>query len=278
MFKLCYNVDMNIYIEDFLFQNIIINFCLLRLVHITSKSKTSFFRISISTVIGSAFSVIAGIFLTNTIIMNLLKLLCASIMIIIAFQQTKKYLLINFILLFFYTYAIGGFITMLSSHQQYTPFGIITYTNINPYIIYFVVILLSYIFEWIARTIKLRLKTNSFIYEITLYHKGRKLSLNAYLDTGNLLNLDGKPVVIIDLDVYLKLSNISLIDYYLIDSPKISTHTINGTNHLKIFSIDEIVIKKNNKKIKFSNQLIAINNTKKFKNTNYQALLSPMLL
>lgn len=269
---------MTIYIEYFLFQNIIINFCLLRLVYITAKCKTTFFRLLISTLIGSLFSIISAIFINNHIIMNLLKLFCAIIMLITAFNQTKKYLLINLILLFLYTYAMGGFITMLSSRQIYTSFGIVTYIKINPNIISLIVIIVSYIFEWIARTIKMRAKTNSYIYEITLCHKGRKLSLNAYLDTGNLLNFEGKPVVILDLDAYLKLSNTTLVDYYLIETPKISTNTINGSNQLKIFSIDEIIIKTHKKTIKLSNQLIAINNTNKFKNTNYQALLSPMLI
>ena len=269
---------MTIYIEYFLIQNLIINFCLIRLVYLTTKCETSFFRLILSSIVGAGFSVISAIFINNLLIMNLLKILCAFMIVIIAFNQSKKYFIINFILLFMYTYAVSGLINSISSHQIFTSLGIISYTNLNLNNICIFAVLISYIYEWIARCIKLRTKTNSYIYKTTLRHKDKQISINAYLDTGNLLNLDGRPIIIVDLDIYLKLTNTPLITYLATNTTKLTTNTITGTSNLKIFSIDEISIIVNKKTIKLTNQLIAVNNTNKFKNTNYQALLSPMVI
>ena len=220
----------------------------------------------------------SAIFINNPLIMNLIKILCAIMIVITAFKQSKKYFIINFILLFMYTYAVSGLITSISSHQIFTSFGMISYINLNLDSICIFVILISYIYEWIARSMKLRINTNSYIYKTTLRHKDKKISINAYLDTGNLLNLDGKPIIIVDLDVYLKLTNTSLITYLTSNSTKLTTNTITGSNSLKIFSIDEIAITIDKRTVKLKNQLIAVNNTNKFKNTNYKALLSPMII
>jgi len=276
--KVSYNEGMTIYIEIFLLQNIIINFCLLRLVYITLKSKTSFFRLILGTILGALFSVISAMFLTNQTIMNILKFVCALLMLLIAFKQSKKQFIISIILLFLYTYALGGAMTAISSQQHYTTFGVITYSKINLNIVCLGIIILTYIFELVAKNMKLRFKSNSFIYKATLKYKDKSLSINAYMDTGNLLNIDGNPVIIVDLEVYLTLTNTTIIDFYLRKNPEITTSTITGHNNLKLFIIDELQIKTDKKFITINNQYIAVNTCANFKDTNYQALLSPMIL
>ena len=269
---------MDIYIEEFLIQNVIINFCLLRLVYLTLKPKTRFVNLMLSSIVGGSFSVISAICLTDKLSMNILKLLCSIFMILIAFRQSKKQFIYSYILLFLYTYALGGAMTSLGSHHQYTSFGVITYSEINMYLVCLGIIAITYIFELIVKTIKFRFKSNTFIYQITLKHNNRKLSINAYMDTGNLLNLEGKPIIIVDLDIYLKLTNTNMIDFYLNKTNNITAGTVTGNNNLKIFTIDEITINLGKQTIVHKNQLIAVNTTSNFKNTNYQALLSPMIL
>ena len=102
--------------------------------------------------------------------------------------------------------------------------------------------------------------------------------MNAYLDTGNFLNHNGQPVLILDLDAYLKLTKINIISFYTTKTEEIKTGTVNGHNNLKIFRIDKMEIKNGKSKTELKNQIIAINTTNCFKNTNYQALLSPLFL
>lgn len=268
---------MSIYIEDFLLQNFIINFCLIRFVQITTKTKASFFKLILSSLVGSVASIIVAIFINKPAIVNTLKLITATVMILLAFKQSFKQFIINFILLFAYTFTLGGAITNLSSTIYSTNYGIIFNTKINLYLISFIIVVLTYIFELVFKNMKTRLKINNYVYNISLTNKDKTMKINAYLDSGNLLNFEDKPIIVLDLDTYLKLTNKTLIDFYLEKTKTISTSTIAGNNTLKIFEIDKIEIYKNSKKLTYNKQLVAINTSKTFKNQNYKALLSPLL-
>lgn len=269
---------MTIYIENFLIQNIIINFCLLRIVYLTTKSKTSTFKIIIASIIGSSFSVLVAIFIQSNYIINILKFICATIMIKLAFKVNLKNFISNILLLFFYTFAFGGAIMSLSANTYITNFGIVSSSKFNLEIICLIIIALTYIVEKIASNIKNKLKINNYIYEIILSHGKTTLSINAFLDTGNLLNLNGKPVIIIDLETYLKLTHTNIVEFYLKKTIEINTNTVIGNNKLKLFEIDSLKIKTKNKVIEIKNQLIAVNTKANFKDQNYNALLSPLIL
>ena len=189
---------MTIYIESFLIQNILINFCLLRLVYLTTKSKTSTFKLVLSAIVGAIFSVVCAYLLTSNLIMNAIKLITSIAMIIIAFNVNFKQFLFNFILLFAYTYAVFGAIIALSSASYFTSFGVVTASKINLNLIAILVIVFSYIFELVCKHIKFKIKSNNLIYPITLIDNGNKVKIDAYLDTGNLLNVAGEPVIVVD--------------------------------------------------------------------------------
>lgn len=272
-----YNSFMDIYIEDFLIQNIIINFCLLKLVCLTIKPNTTFFKQLSSSIIGAGFSVIIAMFLSNNLIINLLKFTCANLMILIAFKQTKKQYIYSLILLFIYTFALGGIITSLSSSVYYTKFGAVMTSKFSLELICALIIVVSYIFELVAKHIKFKINSSSLIYSITLFKDKNSIKVNAYMDTGNFLNYNGKPVLILNLDSYLKLSKTNIIDFCLSKTETLKTSTVTGSNNLKLFTIDKIKIKNGKNLIELKNQLVAINSNC-FKNTNYQALLSPLFL
>lgn len=267
---------MEIYIEVFLIQNILINFCLLRLIEITTKTKATFFKLLLSATIGAVFSVISAIIITNTLVMNLLKITCAAVMLFIAYKQGFKQFVFNLILLFVFTFALGGAVINLSASTYHTTFGLITLTKINLELICLIILSLTYIFQFTLKHIKFKIKTNNLIYKIKLFKNNKSLDINAYLDTGNFLNINGNPVVIVELKTYLKLTNENLLNFYLKPTEQISTSTVTGKSNLKVVMLDKIEIIKDNKTIEIKNQYIAIN-TANFKNTNYQALLSPML-
>ncbi len=266
---------MTIYIENFIIQNVLINLCLLRLVKITIKSNSTIFRLCTSSILGAGFSVLSVIYLSNNLILNIIKFSCAILMLLIAFKQTKKQFIFSFILLFLYTYALGGAIINLTGTNYYTSFGIICSSNISLELITIIAIIITYLYELIAKQIKFRLQTNNLIYPISLYFKNKKLNINGYLDTGNFLNYNGEPVIIVNIDTYLKLANKNLIDFYLSKDNEISTNTVNGNKNLKLFKIDKIEIKFKKEKKIYLNHYIAVSSNK-FNATNYQALLSPL--
>ena len=269
---------MTIYIESFVIQNILINFCLLRLTYLTIKQKTSFFRIFAASIVGAGFSVVAAMFLKDVFIMNILKFISAFLMIIVAFKQTKKQFLFSYIMLFFFTYAIGGAITSLSGTSYHTIFGVIISSKISLEAVALFVIILTYIFELVAKHIKFKMKLNNLIYPITLCLNNNKITINAFLDTGNLLKFNGEPVVIVDLNAYLKLARENYINFLIEKSENVLLNTVNGKKQIKIFKIDYLEINIDNAIKTIKNQYIAVNSANSFKNTNYQALLTPGLI
>ena len=269
---------MVIYIEIFILQNILINFCLLRLVYLTTKSKTSLFKLILSCIIGTIPSVLAVVILSNNLTINLIKIITATTMISIAFNQNKKEFVFNFILLYLYTFAFGGIILNLSSNSYLTNFGYVTTSKFSLKIICVIFAIFTYFFELSVKHLKLKFSTNSLIYNLTITHSNKTIKLNAYMDTGNFLNHNNQPVLILDLNTYLELTNTNLLSFITKKTEQISTSTVNGENNLKLFRVDEIKFKINKKEIKLNNQYVAINSSNCFKNTNYKALLSPLFL
>jgi len=266
---------MTIYIETFLIQNILINFCLLKLVNLTTKNSTKIIKLIYASIFGAAFSVISVIFINNNLILNILKFMCSIIMISIAFKQNFKQLIFNLILLFMYTYAYGGLIISLSTTTYQTSFGIVTSSKFSLELITTFIIIFTFVLEQVCKHLKAIIKSNKFLYKIALYWNNQKIKIDAFLDTGNLLNLNGNPVIIIDFNSYLKLSNNNLTDYFK-SSNYIQTNTVSGINQLKVFKIDKVEIYNKKTTLKLDNQIIAVT-TKKFSDNKYNALLSPLL-
>lgn len=140
-----------------------------------------------------------------------------------------------------------------------------------------IAIIITYVYELVVKNIKFKIKSNNLIYTIILKDHKTKLKLNAYLDTGNLLSYQGQPVLILDINAYLKLTRSNLINFYLSKMETIALGTVAGNDQLKLTKIDEVTIKINHEEKKFKNQYIAVS-TNNFKQTNYQALLSPLFL
>ena len=269
---------MEIYIETFILQNVLINFCLLKLIYLTTKPKTSFLKMIVACLIGSFSSVIIIMFLNNVFILNLCKFITATIMLILAFKQSKKHFIFNFILLFLYTYAFGGIISSFGATQYFGTFGTVTTSKFSLEFICIVFIIFTYIFELVVKQLKLKIKTNSLVYNLTLTLNDNSIKINAYLDTGNFINYNGQPVLILDINSYLKLTKMNLIEFLSTKSNEIKTATVNGNNSLKLVQIDTLELNINKTNIKLDKPYVAINTNNCFKNTNYQALLSPLFL
>ncbi|MBO5954898.1 MAG: sigma-E processing peptidase SpoIIGA [Clostridia bacterium] len=269
---------MEIYIEIFILQNILINFCLLKLVYLTTKSKTNFFKLFLASLVGTIPSVVVIMFFNNNFLLSLTKITTAFLMLMLAFKQTKKQFTFNFILLFLYTYTFGGIITSLSSSVYHTSFGMVMTSKFSLELICILFIIFTYIFELVVKHLKLKINTNNLLFNCILTQANNSIKINAYLDTGNFLNHNGQPVLILDLNAYLKLTNTNLINFLTQKTNTISTSTVSGNSNLKIFNIEKVELKNDKNTIKLTNQLVAVNTTNLFKNTNYQALLSPLFL
>jgi len=166
----------------------------------------------------------------------------------------------------------------LSSTSYQTSFGIITTSKFNLNLITIFTIIITYIYELVVKNLSYKIKTNNYIFSIKLFQGKNSISINAFLDTGNLLTYSNKPVVILDLKTYLKLTKTNLIEFFLNSKESTNLKTVSGENNLKIFKIDKMEIKEKRKQIIHENLFVAVNTTSAFKETNYKALLSPLFM
>lgn len=254
---------MTIYIESFLIQNFFVNFCLLRLVELTTKQKTSLIKMVFAAIFGAILSAVAVA--SSDIVSNILRVIC-PVAILMCFKAKFRQHIYNFVLFFMFEFAmLGGFMALKN---------ILKLNNLNIEIFTISTIVLTYLFEFVVKKIKFKIKTNNLIYKITLCNNKNEIKINAFLDTGNLLQYNCQPVVVVDLDSFLKLTKTDLVSFYLTAGESINLSSVAGSNQLKIFKIDKIKVDINYTQKIFENQYIAVNTIGSFKNTNYQALIS----
>lgn len=270
---------MDMYIEDFLIQNCLINLCLLKLVKTTTKHATNTFKLLLASLFGTIISILTAKLLTNILICNILKFLGYMLMLKICFKTTFKQFLTELILLLLYSFAFYGLTIVLNKNYVLTDYGILTEQKINMWTMLSICLIASHIFELVAKHIKYKLKTNNLIYSVNLKIKQNTISVNAFLDTGNMLTINNQPVLILDLSSFLQLSKQSYIDYILAKHPQnLQVATVTGKSNLKLYVLDNLQINIDGKVKEFQNPIVAVNDCDKFKQSNYQALLSPAFL
>ena len=269
---------MTLYVEYFLIQTCIINFCILKLIKTTTKHSSSFFKFVIASFIGSLIHTISIQILQNKLVLNVLEFMSVIVMLKISFKTNIKSFIYDLILTYIFSFSLYGFSLTLNSQTYYTSFGTVTTCKFGVDSICLIIIIGSYIYDLVLKHIKLKINNNSLIYSIKLTHAMRNVTTQAFLDTGNCLNFNGNPVVVLDLNTFLDLYNSDLISFLSSKSDTISTSTVNSQNSLKLFKIDKIEIKNKNQTLTHLNQYVAVNCSNCFKNSEYKALISPSLI
>ena len=269
---------MTLYVEYFLIQTCIINFCILKLIKATTKHNSSFFRFFVAGFISALIHTISLKTLSDKDILNILEFISVVIMLKISFKTNAKHFIYDLILTYIFSFSLYGFSLTLNSQTYYTSFGTVTTSKFGIDSICLIIIIASYIYDLVLKHIKLKINNNSLLYPLKLTHKMRNITIQAFLDTGNCLSFNGNPVIVLDLATFLKLHNSDLISFLSSKSDAISTSTVNSNGSLKLFKIDKIEIKNKNHISTHFNQYVAVNYTNCFKNSEYKALISPSLI
>ena len=256
---------MTIYIESFLIQNALINYCLLNLIKVSLKPQAHHARMIVSAIIGAIVSAL-GLCINNPAIGFAFKLLSPLILIFIAFKIKKKQIAYGVLLFYLYGFCFLG-----------ASVFVIKKFKISIEMIAIFAIIISYVFEKVVSKLGFKIKNGNFIYQIGLSLNKKQVYINAFLDSGNLLTYNGQPVVIVDLKTYLKLTGMDILSFYLSKGESINLHSMAGQKKLRVFMIDKISIKINGKVKWLDNQYIAVNDIA-FKSTNYQALITPQMI
>ena len=175
------------YIEVIIIFNIYIDFLVLLLTSILIKQKIPFKKLLFISLISGLSSII--LFLNITIIELLIISFLISILIIeLTFKRMKA-------LLYFYlnSILIGGIIFLVNNFIKLSTLdNYLVLTLITP------IILIIY-----KKKIKDLKENYNLNYQIKLKYKGKKITLNSFLDTGNNLTdpYFNKPVILVNEDI-----------------------------------------------------------------------------
>lgn len=249
---------MQIYIEYFLIDNIIINLIVLYLVGFTLRVKLNKFLVLFVSLLGAIFSVVYGRLNLINVFDFIYKILIGVVMILCLkkFKSCKQFL-IFYILFVTYTFVSGGFCyAILSLFNINTNSSNILIYDFKIPISLFILCVFVYLLL-LVKLITFLVKRNSidqFYYDIVLKVNGKSYLLKGYLDTGNKMfdtNIQ-KGVNILSLGVFCKifknfpmqkilLNSVTKND--LLNAHYITCNTVNSKEKMLIFEIDEIEIK-----------------------------------
>lgn len=250
----CKRRVMIIYVEYVIIDNMVINSLILLLTKELLKLKGNKLKLVISSMIGTAVAMISPIL--PSIVNSLIKLPLALLMIAIAFDiSTIKKYTTSLFTFFCITFLFGGAVIGIGEmfgikfifnngvmYEYKFPVGII----ILICFVMFVVLknIMKYVFQ--------KQKNSQLIFEAKLTDNGKTVNATAFLDTGNKIVIDEKPVCIIGYKTFnllyptISLTNILLKKpLNLKNSKYIEIESIGSTKqNLLSFEIDCLQIEK----------------------------------
>ena len=202
---------MNIYIENIIFLNAIIYISFMLIITYAFHFKLNIIKSIIASLIVSALSFIFS-FLDCNFLTFILKI--DSIIFLLSFSYknfTYKKLVQSFVL---FTLISNIFNGLLTKTFLSTNHGILINTTIPIYLFLVILFIFTLLLRKCFDIIILKSKACSHICKIELCFNNKKIHTTGYLDTGNNLTHNNNPVSIINFNLFNKLTNISLSDFF----------------------------------------------------------------
>lgn len=195
---------MTIYIDVIIAENLIMNYIILYATSLISKSKTSWLKMFIASLLGTLYVVIAYISKLNMYSNILLKTILSVIIVFIAYypQNIKKFAK-QLTLFYLTTFTFGGVATYLIYVLK--PQNIIMENGVYKGTYVLKVIFMGAIVGTIILLIsfkfyKSKITTKDMMCKIKIIFKNKEVEVNAIVDTGNMLKepLTGNSVVVVE--------------------------------------------------------------------------------
>ena len=239
---------MKVYLDYVFFINFLFDFILLLGISIVLKRNTSKLKLFISSCFGglSGFIILLSL---SSVSFFILKLFLGFLMIIICFSYKNiKYTMNNFIYLIILSILLGGSLYLLNIEASKTIFGSSLMNN-SIYII--LLLIVGFIVTVVyAKYISKSKKGVVNKYKTIIYINDKPISLIGYLDTGNNLMHNNRPILILNNDIKLDLDGKKFIYIPFV--------TISGSGVMKCFQVKDVVVDNNH----FKNIYIGISNDK----------------
>ena len=274
---------MEVYIEYVIIDNFIVDMLILLFTCIVLGSKVNKFRLILSTLIGVVGAIFMPLIFLSGIVMLVIKLLLGVLMVAVL----KKYpsfsaFFAHLIMFFTFTFVFGGLCYGLCLLLGGSALGVL----INAYqfpmgLIILVIATYLYLLWKLLLYVRHKNKNISLYYDVILKVGNEKHYIRGYVDSGNSMYDDGKPIIVISFSAFCKmfrqfpyqnlllcktdkipLKNAHFIDY----------STAGGDDKMLVFEIDEIIYKNTDRKENHSKN-ICVGVSKTCFHSDYDCLL-----
>lgn len=225
---------MKVYLDIIFFTNIIFDFIILLGVSLILKRNTKLYKIILGSLFGSMTLLILFIRMNN-IQLFLYKIIISIFMILITFGfKNIKYLFKNMYYMYLISMILGGFLTFINNNISNYNKGLL-FINSNIKLNLFISIILSILLliSYIKNIKELKTNYNKY-YKIDIYFNKNKITLNAFLDTGNKLidPYKKRPIILVNEN------KIDINDKYIL----VPYNTISNHDLLKCIKVDKVYI------------------------------------
>lgn len=244
---------MEVWVEDVIVDNLIVDTLILLTVKNFAKLKAKKIRIFLSAFFGTAIALFSPLMPQVASIAT--KPFVAGIMVFTAFdiKSTKKFFAV-YLLFFLSTFAFGGACIGICElfAIDYQIGSNLTYQSQMP--IGAFLLICVFIYFCLKNAIKLIFnahRLDKYKFEITIQDNSKKVSITAFLDTGNLLQFGQKPITIINYQTFCKLHpKVKFEDILLkrdIDIKNSNYIEIESLENMKekmlVFEVDKLIVK-----------------------------------
>lgn len=195
---------MTIYLDVIFLENIVINYIILYVTGIISKTQIKQKRLIVGALIGAFYSIIYYLLKLKIYSSFIIKIILSIVIIYVAFNSKKFKDLLKRVLLFYLTsFVFGGsaiaIIYMVNSQNITIQNGVLigSYT-IKTVLIGIVIAYFTIIFAF--KILKTKISKKDLICEIEISFNNKKIKSKALIDTGNLLKepITNLPVIVME--------------------------------------------------------------------------------
>lgn len=253
---------MILYLEYVIFDNLIISYLVIKLSESILHIKIKKLNFILACCIFVVFSIFLPLLKINVIAENVLKMLLSFLICLVVIDNPKlktKFLpfYFCFITLNLIVYAMFSIIVKIFNCEV----SLANYTLNFPIAVVFLALFLYFkiLIKFFAK-LKKSYDVENCIYDVHIEYLGKKIKLNAFLDTGNALydNVENLPIAVVPLNVAEKLLSKEELMCIMFKSKSSSIKNLHYINYstasskqclMPVFKLDKMVIEKNQKKI-----------------------------
>lgn len=269
---------MQIYLEEVFLINTLMYLSFLIIISYAFHFKLSKIKCVFASFISSIFSLIFSNF-SSIFFIYILQLITVLFLITFSFKNfTIKKLMQSLVL---FSLISNVFSSFISSKFIQSSAGFLIYSPLPVFAFLMMLIVFTLLLRKSIDIIIKKSNQTTNLCNIELKFNNKKICTTGYLDTGNNLTLNNKPVSIINFKLFNSLTGISLSNflsenYKLKNQEYMQVSTITGSKKMLTFELEEIKIKnkKHTQTIKKANVAISLhfNNLKDYDvilNNNY---------